>query len=419
MMRRLLPWIQALVGISMLGGAAVLYSDQLGLTDIILVHEGFLSLKAPWFDAPLRTPLRAENLWLEIRRLMPIALAACTVLGFAIMVRSRRTVVGFVRCWPRQWQGLVALCFLFGIGAAFLPVGGESPVLAVYFVLATMGFVFFLRGLWGGRNGSTQKKKRSVGSSLVEGLATLAGKPVWILVSAAAFALFAISGTVSIVVFGGLPHIVDGVSHLFQARILAAGQFFLPSHPLREFFDLDTIVNNGRWFSQYTPGHTILLLLGDRIGAPWLVNPILGAFSIPVLYLLGQEAYDRPTALLGVLLAVLSPFIGFVSGEFLSHASAFLFLLLFLLHYLRFSRKGRVANAALAGLFLGLALLSRPLTALAVTIPCAVDSVLFLARSWKSPRAIGTLVLSSVSLTFVALLLAYNWSTTGAFLSFG
>ncbi|HSH76228.1 MAG TPA: glycosyltransferase family 39 protein, partial [Longimicrobiales bacterium] len=191
-----------------------------------------------------------------------------------------------------------------------------------------------------------------------------------------------------------------------------------PSHPLSEFFDLDTVVNNGRVFSQYPPGHTVLLMLGDWIGAPWLVGPVLGAATVPALYALGKQTYGESTGRLAAFLLVLSPFFLLMSGEFYNHTSSFLFLTLFLLHHARFTESPDRRTAVGAGLWLGLALLSRPLTALAVSAPCALHTLLTSLRKRDTRRWQAVGLGAATVLVFVGVLLLYNRQTTGAFFSF-
>ena len=96
---------------------------------------------------------------------------------------------------------------------------------------------------------------------------------VWL----AALWVFVLTNVISWFVFDHIPHVQDTVAQLFQAKLFAAGKLYLPSPPLPQFFDLMHVINDGRWYSQYPPGHPLLLLLGVLIHAPWIINPLLGA----------------------------------------------------------------------------------------------------------------------------------------------
>lgn len=415
--RRLRSGLLIAAGGVLLAAAAIIYSEALGATDLVVVYEGHLSFRAPWSERPLQTPLSAENLAAEARGLALWALVVASLAGLVALARWRRVVFAAFSRRPRGWQGFASLFLGFSALAAFLPLSGGGALLSLYFVLGVAGFCLLVFGLLGYWGGGQERGTRLVGLPL-EGLDALAGQSDRVLMVAMALLVLAEALLISLLVFHGVPHVVDGISYLFQARIFASGHLYIPSHPLPEFFRLDTVVSNERWFSQYPPGHAILLLMGVMVDAPWLVNPLLGALTVPSLFLLGREVYGRPTALLAALLACLSPFLVFMSGEFYSHASAFLFLTLFLLHYFRLSSSGGARNALLAGLFLGLALWSRPLTALAVATPCAVDALVSL-RSRRSGRVRGLALLSAVTVTFAGILLLYNHETTGAYLAFG
>ena len=72
----------------------------------------------------------------------------------------------------------------------------------------------------------------------------------------------------------------------------------MPSPPFREFFDYAHMINDGRWYCQYPPGHSLLLVPGVWLGVPWLVNPILGGLSVYGVFLLGAGSL-RPRARAG------------------------------------------------------------------------------------------------------------------------
>jgi 4-amino-4-deoxy-L-arabinose transferase-like glycosyltransferase len=179
------------------------------------------------------------------------------------------------------------------------------------------------------------------------------------------------------------------------------------------------VVNNGRWFSQYTPGHALLLAVGDRAGAPWLVNPVLGALTISALYLLGREVYGRGAATVAVLLLAVSPFFVLMSSEYYSHATSLLFLILFLYQYARVLSAGGTWPALAAGACLGVAMFARPLSALAVALPCAAHALVMISRDIDGARLRRLGLIALVTLGFVGLILAYNRATTGALLTFG
>src|SRR5215831_16795129 len=93
----------------------------------------------------------------------------------------------------------------------------------------------------------------------------------------------------------------DEWSYLVQANIFSQGRLSVPSPPNREFFDHVHVVNNGRYYSKFPPGWPALLAIGVLFGVPRLVNPLLGAGTLLLLYAIGKKLYSPG---LGLLAAV-------------------------------------------------------------------------------------------------------------------
>jgi hypothetical protein len=125
----------------------------------------------------------------------------------------------------------------------------------------------------------------------------------------------------------------DEQSYLFQAELFAHGKLFVEdplydrAHPLNHYIAADAIDDiGGRRFSKYPPGWPALLALGFRVGAPWLVSPVLAAFTIYLLlsYVrrrMGEEYVDLTWWLL-----TLCPFFFLSVASYGSHTAAMAFL---------------------------------------------------------------------------------------------
>lgn len=235
----------------------------------------------------------------------------------------------------------------------------------------------------------------------------------------AACALFTtvLAAILSSVVFGRIPHVQDSIAQLFQARIFAQGRLWWPSPALREFFDYAHMINDGRWYAQYPPGHSLLLVPGVWLGVPWLTNPLLAGLGVFALYLLAREIADPRTARIAAALGALSPFLILMASEFMSHVSGFCLLTFFLFFYLRASRTRETRAAAAAGGCLAFALLVRPYTAFGVALPVLLHAAW---RVWRSRgeaispgRFKPALIVASGGVAGVLLLGLYNWGTTG------
>src|SRR5215470_7800404 len=170
----------------------------------------------------------------------------------------------------------------------------------------------------------------------------------------------------------GVPDVPDEFSYLHQARGFADGELAPASPPLAEFhYTSWAIHDGGRWYSVFPPGYGILLAPGVKAGAPWLVNPILGALLALALFALGRDLFggDGIGARAAVLVYLGSWFRMMHAGSFMAHPTAALFTILAVLGVLRGVtmggswRWGAVAGAAGASL-----LATRPLNAVLLAI---------------------------------------------------
>ena len=235
----------------------------------------------------------------------------------------------------------------------------------------------------------------------------------------AAFVIsFGLMNLCSLACFEHIPHVPDSIDQLFHARILAMGRLTAPAPVPPEFFEFEhVIIREGKWYSQYPPGHSALLALGVLTGTPWLVNPLLGALTIVLVYMVGRELYGERTGRLACILAVVSPFILFMSSEFMNHTTALCAFSLFLLGFARAVKRGSAGYGAVAGAAAGWLVNTRPFSS-AVLLPFAVYALVALVRDFRL-RWRPLAAMAAVGLLFVALLLGFNTATNGRPLLFG
>jgi len=217
------------------------------------------------------------------------------------------------------------------------------------------------------------------------------------------------------VILQRMPHVQDSVAYLFQAKTFALGRLWVPTPPYPAFFAHEFIVMDpaGRWFSKYPPGWPMLLALGVLVRAPWVVSPICGALSLLMLYRLGRDIYRPRVGLLAAGLGLSAPFLIFLSGSMMSHASGLLFALLLTWAFWRASRSARPWRpAAVAGLAFGVLFLIRPYSALLVVIPFALYGLAnVIRRPDDAIRRYAPPVVAA--LPFVAAFVVYNKIFTG------
>jgi hypothetical protein len=86
------------------------------------------------------------------------------------------------------------------------------------------------------------------------------------------------------------PNSGDEQAYLFQARLYARNQLYVEdpiydrANPLERFVRADALDDMaGRRFPKYDPGWPLLLSVGSRLGAEWLIAPLLGATTVFLL----------------------------------------------------------------------------------------------------------------------------------------
>lgn len=252
--------------------------------------------------------------------------------------------------------------------------------------------------------------------------------------------VFFTTNLLSVKVFRHYPHIYDSVAQLFQAKIFLHGKLTAQAPGPREFFLYNNVIldvdGRGRWYSQYPPGHAFLLFLGLMSKAPWLVNPLFGSLSILLLYFLGRQLYDEATGRLCLFLGAASPFILFMSSEFMNHSTCGFFLILGFYWgsladsktvagnfaeqpglFCNFRKKEKSPFIAfLAGSALGMAHLIRPFSSFVVSFPF-VAYLMFRWIKWNKWREAGFFLFSLI--LFAGILFTYNTLSNGHPLLFG
>jgi hypothetical protein len=172
-----------------------------------------------------------------------------------------------------------------------------------------------------------------------------------------------------------LPHLEDEIAYLFQARTYARGALWAPAPQTRRAFFTPFVVNvKGRWLGKYAIGWPLVLAVGEWLGVGWLVNPLLGALTVVLIFLLARDLFDRQVGLLAGLLALSSPFFLIQSSTYMSHAAAALWATLLAYTLLRIEHSHEADQptwgwAAAGGVALGWLTLTRELTAFAVALP--------------------------------------------------
>lgn len=224
--------------------------------------------------------------------------------------------------------------------------------------------------------------------------------------------------------FERIPHVEDSIAQLLQARIFAGGEITSEPFTPREFFFFGFMVDVPRWFSQYPPGHPLVLLPGVLAGVPHLINPLLGFVSVVLFYYLLKQLSasdgDKQKASIarwGAWLMALSPYVIFMSSEYMNHSTALAASLMGWLA-LKKGNECRTTWLFLAGLAFGYCAATRPLEG---AVFAAVGGIYLLGVSGWKIGAYGYKMFFyplGFALAF-SLYPLQNWITTGSPLKTG
>jgi len=221
------------------------------------------------------------------------------------------------------------------------------------------------------------------------------------------------------------PNSGDEYAYLLSARLFAGGRLSVPSPEPAKFFSLAHVINDGRFFGKYPPGWPLALTLGVWLDVPWLVNPLLGALTLIVIFVFARRFFSLPVANAAMLLSLLCPFFIFESASFFSHPLCLLFVTL--AAYFLFAAAEPAAPASpaspgsrpaapfIAGLAAGAAFLARPYTAVAVLLPLGIYvAALFVRRrDWRGLMRLCLWAFAAFSI-MLGLFFLYNFLQTGS-----
>lgn len=202
--------------------------------------------------------------------------------------------------------------------------------------------------------------------------------------------------------FRAHPNSMDEYGYWYQAEIFARGTTHLAEPPpaLEPLRELYMEWHDGKLFSKYPPGFSLVLSLGARLGVAPMVNPLLASVSLLLLFAIARRLVGQRYALAAQLLMATNPYFIAYSASFFAHPLALLLTVLVLYLVTDPSAQRPPFLLALGGV-LGVFVWVRPLDAL-----CACLLVGFVAlgsHGWRG--ALRTA--KGASVPFVALLVGF------------
>ena len=229
----------------------------------------------------------------------------------------------------------------------------------------------------------------------------------------------AISTWTAIDILGELPHQIDEVVYLLQARWLLDGEVAPAASAVQEHLRVPfTYLVDGRWIGHYPVGWPAILAVGLAVGAPHLVTPLLGIAFVVLLFLVGREIDDELTGLAAATLAMVSPLARLLCGSMFPHAACAVLVLLALWLLLLSRRLQGWWYGAGAGAAMGCCLAVRPMTAVAVSLVLGAW-LLIEVLSMDHPRSRWVTLAAATAAGLLASIptLAHNTAVTGSPLS--
>jgi hypothetical protein len=205
----------------------------------------------------------------------------------------------------------------------------------------------------------------------------------------------------------------DDYSYLYQAKLFAAGKLWAQD-PVYDtslpFYDcLETYCfrdDQGHRFSKYAPGWPAILALGVRLGAPWLVDPLLGAALVFLMLEYAERRFGKEHVRVASVLVTLCFFLCYYAASFRAHFATALFVFSAFLLYDFSERRPHSAKPLVfgAGVILGFSAMIRYVD----WIPLAVWIGFSLIRQKRFADMIlfgaGLALLASGNLVYDALL---------------
>lgn len=243
-------------------------------------------------------------------------------------------------------------------------------------------------------------------------------------VAAICLLAFVVILSLNIFIFERVPHSEDEVAYVFQAKVFAQNRLSVLTPDNAQAFWTPFVVDyDGRRFGKYAPGWPLLLSLGYRLNAPWLVNTLLGSLSLALIAWLGTCCYRLSTGLAAAALGLVTPGFLFLSASLLSHAASLFWTTIALVALCGLVQQPVKAGQPLllcgyrriypmiVGLALGFVFLTRPFAGLGIGLAVGVFLGVVLLRGEIRWTGLWGVLLGGLSVA--ALLPLYWWIITG------
>jgi hypothetical protein len=206
----------------------------------------------------------------------------------------------------------------------------------------------------------------------------------------------------------------DEGMYLLQARMLAEGHLWIPSHPLADFFESFHILVRPVYASIYFPGTAMVYAPAMLLHAqPWIVAVLIAAAAVGMTYRVTTELTDGLLGCLAALMLVSLTRFRHLSVMVMSHPLMLLLGLLMVWAHLRWrGGRRRPGWAVVIGAIAGMAAITRPMDALCYAVPIGVAMLIDLGVRPRAVLATAACLVAGAA-PFLAVQGVMNYGVTG------
>lgn len=199
-----------------------------------------------------------------------------------------------------------------------------------------------------------------------------------------------------------IPVVHDEASYLLQAKIFAMLHWTVPPPPIPEFFEQFHVFVVPAYASKYPPGHALLLVPGIWLGAPGLMPVVISGATAGLVFAIARRVANGAVAFITWLVWLSAPLVMALSTSYFSQTTSALAWMLGWYALLRW-RAGEerwlyVVAASVA--WLGI---TRPLTAVAYTIPVGLYVLAQVTRTRRWPSLLRPMLVGVALLLVIPL----------------
>jgi len=220
------------------------------------------------------------------------------------------------------------------------------------------------------------------------------------------------------------PSYHDEFSYILQARILAAGRLWTASPAVADFVESFQVITRPVYASVYFPGAAMVYALGIVVKLPtWMMPLVLAGFCVVLMRDIARQLFGPAAGWTAALLLVGLTIFRLQSLMVMAQIPLLLCGLAMTAVWLRWRRSPTLTTAAIIGMLMGFAAVTRPVDALCFAVPIAAAMFGRLVRDWRCVSGTGAqahasrltpLIVVLAATPFLVLQIIFNFGVTGS-----